>query len=236
MATSVTSAPFAALVPKLSPTLIETLTESGFTNATPVQEATIPRLLRHQDVVVQAATGSGKTLAFLVPLLEIIGRREDPLKPHQVGAIIVEPTRELAVQLANEAALVMPAPGAVQIVAVGAIPEAKLLLGASVIACTAPELLALLDSEGDAAGVVVSVLSQVRVLVLDELDTLLPVSTTFSKAAAKRRQAEHKKGGKHATPEQWADDIHEALSFLHDSQSMCVVKGLVGHGRAGEAQ
>ena len=90
---------FAELTPKISPSVLSALAENGFTTATPVQEATIPRLLRHQDVVVQAATGSGKTLAFLVPLFEVLRRREDPLRMHQAGAIIIEPTRELATQV-----------------------------------------------------------------------------------------------------------------------------------------
>eukprot|EP00908_Phaeocystis_cordata_P022001 Transcript_4409.p1 GENE.Transcript_4409~~Transcript_4409.p1 ORF type:complete len:659 (+),score=328.87 Transcript_4409:66-2042(+) len=85
--------------PPLSAATLEALGAHGFHTATPVQEATIPRLLRHQDVAVQACTGSGKTLAFLIPLFEILHRREDPLRPHQVGALIIEPTRELAVQV-----------------------------------------------------------------------------------------------------------------------------------------
>lgn len=50
-------------------------------------------------MAVDAATGSGKTLAFLLPLVEIFLRISQPLKPHQVGAIIVSPTRELASQI-----------------------------------------------------------------------------------------------------------------------------------------
>ena len=80
------------------PTL-SALREMGFSRATPVQAATIPRLLAHQDVAVQACTGSGKTLAFLIPALEMLSRRDDPLKQHQIGVIVIEPTRELAVQV-----------------------------------------------------------------------------------------------------------------------------------------
>ena len=90
---------FADLQPALSAPMLETLATHGFHRAMPVQEAAIPCLLKHMDVVVQAATGSGKTLAFLVPLFELIGRREDPLRSHEVGALVVEPTRELAVQV-----------------------------------------------------------------------------------------------------------------------------------------
>ncbi|KAB0791498.1 hypothetical protein PPYR_03298 [Photinus pyralis] len=71
-----------------------------FPTMTPVQAATIPLLLGKKDVAAQAVTGSGKTLAFLIPLLELLKRHddEDKLKPHQVGAIVISPTRELALQ------------------------------------------------------------------------------------------------------------------------------------------
>jgi hypothetical protein len=42
---------------------------------------------------VEAVTGSGKTLAFVLPLVEMILRRETPLKKHQVGAVVISPTR-----------------------------------------------------------------------------------------------------------------------------------------------
>lgn len=90
---------FAQLEPALSQPTLAAIAALGFHTATPVQEATIPRLLRHQDVAVQACTGSGKTLAFLVPLFELLARRSDPLRKFQVGAVIIEPTRELAMQV-----------------------------------------------------------------------------------------------------------------------------------------
>ena len=93
------SVSFAALSPALDATTLAALHAHDFRTATPVQEATIPRLLRHQDVAVQACTGSGKTLAFLVPLFELLRRREDALRSHEVGALVIEPTRELAVQV-----------------------------------------------------------------------------------------------------------------------------------------
>lgn len=68
--------------------------------ATPVQAAAIPLLLSHKDVVVEAVTGSGKTLAFLLPLLQILGRNQTILKDHRrIGAVVLSPTRELAVQI-----------------------------------------------------------------------------------------------------------------------------------------
>ena len=70
-----------------------------FALMTPVQTATIPLFLSHKDVVVQASTGSGKTLSFLIPIMELLLRRKEPLRKHQVGAIVISPTRELATQI-----------------------------------------------------------------------------------------------------------------------------------------
>ncbi|GLH01659.1 Probable ATP-dependent RNA helicase DDX55 homolog [Gryllus bimaculatus] len=78
--------------------VIKTINELGFEQMTPVQAACIPLLLRHKDVAAEAITGSGKTLAFLIPMLEMLQLRETPLKSHEVGGIIISPTRELATQ------------------------------------------------------------------------------------------------------------------------------------------
>lgn len=48
---------------------------------------------------MDAATGSGKTLAFLIPVIERLRRLEEPLRKHQVGAMVIAPTRELAGQI-----------------------------------------------------------------------------------------------------------------------------------------
>lgn len=75
----------------------------GFETATPVQAAAVPLLLGHKDVVVEAVTGSGKTLAFLLPILQILSdpKRKSPTlrDPCRIGAIVMSPTRELAVQI-----------------------------------------------------------------------------------------------------------------------------------------
>ena len=59
----------------------------------------IPLFLDKKDVAAEAVTGSGKTLAFLLPILEILSKLEENLKPHQIGALILTPTRELACQI-----------------------------------------------------------------------------------------------------------------------------------------
>lgn len=83
----------------LTPWLRDAIASLGFEEMTPVQANTIPLFIKHKDVVVEAVTGSGKTLAFLIPLIERILHREDPLATHHVGGLVICPTRELAMQI-----------------------------------------------------------------------------------------------------------------------------------------
>lgn len=83
----------------LTPWLRDAISTMGFLDMTPVQANTIPLFMKHKDVVVEAVTGSGKTLAFLIPLIERLLRREDQLPEHHVGALVICPTRELAMQI-----------------------------------------------------------------------------------------------------------------------------------------
>ncbi|KDR12156.1 ATP-dependent RNA helicase DDX55 isoform X2 [Zootermopsis nevadensis] len=83
---------------KLSALTKKTIHEMGFKTMTPVQAACIPLLLKNKDVAVEAVTGSGKTLAFIIPMLELLQHRSERLKRHEVGGIIISPTRELAIQ------------------------------------------------------------------------------------------------------------------------------------------
>ena len=72
------------------------IAEMGISDPTPIQEASIPFLQDGHDVIGQARTGSGKTLAFTIPIIE----QSDP-SARVVQAIILAPTRELAIQIAN---------------------------------------------------------------------------------------------------------------------------------------
>ncbi|XP_052216013.1 ATP-dependent RNA helicase DDX55-like isoform X1 [Dreissena polymorpha] len=75
------------------------LEELKFIKPTPVQAACIPLLLNYKDVAAEAVTGSGKTIAFLIPVFELLIKRESPWKTNEIGAVIVSPTRELAQQI-----------------------------------------------------------------------------------------------------------------------------------------
>src|SRR5690348_3767998 len=76
---------------KLSPTTLAALDRVGFEHPTPIQERTIPLLLKGVDVIGQARTGTGKTAAFGLPIIETY----DPKLTH-VQSLILAPTRELA--------------------------------------------------------------------------------------------------------------------------------------------
>jgi len=79
----------------LHPDLLQTATELGFTEPTPIQLAAIPLLLNGRDLIGQAQTGTGKTAAFGLPLLQRVTPRQKG-----VQALVLAPTRELAIQVA----------------------------------------------------------------------------------------------------------------------------------------
>jgi len=85
---------------ELSENILSSLESIGFTEPTPIQAATIPLLLKGMDLLGRAQTGTGKTAAFALPLLNNID-----LNQHKPQAIIMPPTRELAIQVAAEVKL-----------------------------------------------------------------------------------------------------------------------------------
>lgn len=87
---------FRTVHPPLCQGVLDFLDSKNFNRMTPVQEATIPLFLTNKDVAVQAVTGSGKTLAFLIPVVERI--RSKKFAKNQIGALVLSPTRELAMQ------------------------------------------------------------------------------------------------------------------------------------------
>ncbi|HNE20418.1 MAG TPA: DEAD/DEAH box helicase [Turneriella sp.] len=80
----------------LSPTLVQAVTDMGFREASPIQEKAIPILLEGHDLIGQAQTGTGKTAAFAIPVIEKITAAKE------LQAMVLCPTRELAMQVAAE--------------------------------------------------------------------------------------------------------------------------------------
>ncbi|XP_055906451.1 probable ATP-dependent RNA helicase DDX55 homolog [Eupeodes corollae] len=165
----------------LSEPILEVIKDLGFDFMTPVQAATIPLLIARKDVSAEAVTGSGKTLAFLVPLLEILKRREaeSPWKPNEIGALIVSPTRELAFQISEVLAKFLSHPQL-------SFLKQKLLVGGNnieedianiqkegpcILVCTPGRLEDLFERKGDLN--LASRVKSLEFLVLDEADRLL---------------------------------------------------------------
>ncbi|MFP4664955.1 MAG: DEAD/DEAH box helicase [Bacteroidales bacterium] len=84
---------------QLSEDLQEAISFMGFTEATEIQSLAIPYILEGNDLIASAQTGTGKTAAFVLPLLDIINQHPPT---SGAGALIVVPTRELAVQIDQE--------------------------------------------------------------------------------------------------------------------------------------
>ena len=81
----------------LEPKVLQAITELGFEEATPIQSKSIPIALTGSDLIGQAQTGTGKTAAFGIPLINKI-----PTSEERIVALIMTPTRELAIQVADE--------------------------------------------------------------------------------------------------------------------------------------
>lgn len=85
---------------QLNKPILRAIAEAGYENPTLVQEKTIPFVLEKRDVIVSAQTGTGKTAAFALPILQALFDYQDaPKNGKKIKALIVSPTRELAVQI-----------------------------------------------------------------------------------------------------------------------------------------
>jgi ATP-dependent RNA helicase DeaD len=81
----------------LEPRILQAITELGFEESTPIQDQAIPIAMAGRDLIGQAQTGTGKTAAFGIPLISKISKEEE-----KIMALIMTPTRELAIQVAEE--------------------------------------------------------------------------------------------------------------------------------------
>lgn len=149
----------------LEPRLLEAVAAMGYTRPTPIQRDAIPFVLEGRDVVGCAQTGTGKTAAFVLPLMQRV-----PTKPGGPRALVVTPTRELALQIegvALEVAKHTKHRVAVVYGGVGYEPQNKALKrGVDVLVATPGRLLDLMERR-------VADLSNVEILVLDEADRML---------------------------------------------------------------
>ena len=153
--------------PKLTlmPTTRAAIAKMGITEPTPIQEATIPVLLAGRDVIGQARTGSGKTLAFTIPMIE----RCEPSR-RSVQAVVLVPTRELAIQVADVARVLAEKRSLTVTLLYGGHslePEARALRGSAQIVIGTPGRTLDHLRRGSL------VMNDLRVFVLDEADEML---------------------------------------------------------------
>ncbi|MBF8290099.1 MAG: box helicase-like protein [Chloroflexi bacterium] len=157
----------------LSADLIRMVAEEGYTEPTPVQAAAIPHVLAGRDVLAAAQTGTGKTAAFVLPILDRLRKHANtsfsPAR-HPVRALILVPTRELAMQVDDSVhtyGRTVPLRPTVVFGGVPIEPQTKeLRAGVEILVATPGRLL-------DHVGQKTVNLGQVEILVLDEADRML---------------------------------------------------------------
>ena len=149
----------------LSPEILESISEAGFVNPFPIQEAVIPLALTGADIIGQAKTGTGKTLGFGLPILNNVKRGSG-----KAVALVVVPTRELGIQVADELNKLSSGPNLRVTAIYGGRPMepqiAELKKGVDIVVGTPGRLLDLHRQKA-------LDLSEVKHLVLDEADEML---------------------------------------------------------------
>ena len=86
---------------KLEDPILKAIEKQGYTNPTPIQEQAIPILLNGHDLLGVAQTGTGKTAAFGIPILNHLLKENNTVGKRKIKALVVTPTRELAIQIAE---------------------------------------------------------------------------------------------------------------------------------------
>lgn len=146
------------------------LRANGYINPTPIQALAIPSILEGKDLLGCAQTGTGKTAAFALPILETLFRQEQKGSYHHLQALVLAPTRELALQIHENFVAYSKHSGLVCEVAFGGVPiygQIKALTrGADVLVATPGRLLDLIH-QGYVS------LAHLLFFVLDEADCML---------------------------------------------------------------
>ena len=155
----------------LAPEILQGIQEAGFTYCTPIQAETLPILLQGRDLAGQAQTGTGKTAAFLVATLQQLldHPADEQRRPNQPRALILAPTRELAVQIHKDAELLSKHTGFTTAVVFGGTgydqQRKQLEAGVDILIGTPGRLIDYLKQH-------VYDLKAIQVIVLDEADRM----------------------------------------------------------------
>ena len=152
----------------LSPEVLQAVSDAGYTNPTPIQEQAIPHVKRGRDVLGCAQTGTGKTASFVLPMIDMLAAGRARVRMPR--SLILEPTRELATQVATSFESYGKHHRLTMALLIGgesfADQERKLDRGVDVLIATPGRLL-------DLYGRGKVLLSDTRILVIDEADRML---------------------------------------------------------------
>jgi len=152
----------------LSADVLRAVTESGYTTPTPIQAQGIPHVLKRKDIIGIAQTGTGKTASFTLPMIELLARGR--AKARMPRSLILEPTRELAAQVAESFERYGKYNKLSMALLIGGVSfedqEKKLDRGVDVLIATPGRLLDHFERGK-------LMLSQVQILVIDEADRML---------------------------------------------------------------
>ena len=171
--------------------ILRALTNEGYSKPTPIQEQAIPTLLERKDLLGCAQTGTGKTAAFAIPILQILHQDELFVKgPAGIKALILTPTRELAIQIGESFAAYGKHLRLRHTVIFGGVSQKPqtdaLRSGVDILIATPGRLLDLMDQR-------FVKLQHLKMLVLDEADRMLDmgfihdVKKIISRIPAKRQ-------------------------------------------------
>lgn len=154
---------------KLIPPILKSLKEQGYTTPTSIQEQAIPLLLERNDVLGTAQTGTGKTAAFSIPIIQLLSS-ESQNKNRKLSTLIITPTRELAIQIADNFSLYSQYTDLKNTVIFGGVKQGEqtkaLKKGVDVLIATPGRLLDLMN-QGYVS------LQDINYFVLDEADRML---------------------------------------------------------------
>lgn len=155
----------------LTAPLLKALDSEGYTQPTPIQERAIPLILEKKDVLGCAQTGTGKTAAFAIPILQLLSEKpEDSNNRKNISALILTPTRELAIQIEESFNAYGKFLDLKHLVIFGGVPQKKqtdaLRRGVDILVATPGRLLDLMDQK-------FVHLQHIKIFVLDEADRML---------------------------------------------------------------
>ena len=155
---------------KLEDPILKAIEKQGYTNPTPIQEQAIPILLNGHDLLGVAQTGTGKTAAFGIPILNHLLKENNTVGKRKIKALVVTPTRELAIQIAENFTAYGQFTNLRNTVIFGGVKQSKqvasLQQGVDILVATPGRLLDLMN-QGYIS------FSNLKYVVLDEADQML---------------------------------------------------------------